>query len=101
MKILERLTAKFNTDDVKLRDILRSLVEMVKDGDIDTEDYPELVSAVKEFFAVVIPLINVPYIPDAMESVAFDSWAIPLAQGYADEVVAGVFGAFNIPVKDN
>src|SRR3990170_9054346 len=98
MKIRERLAAKlnsFNTDEVKLRDILRSLVAVVKDGDIDAEDYPVVVEALKDLIAYAVPLINVPYIPDAMGSVAFDSWAVPLAQGYADEVVAGVFGAFN------
>jgi len=70
----------------------------VKDGEITTEDYLPLVSAVKALMEYAIPLMNVPYVPDAMEAVVFDSWAIPLAKGYADELVAAVFDVFHIPL---
>lgn len=102
MTIQEMLAEKFAfaaDGTVDFREILRTIIEVVKDGDIDTEDYPLLVEAVKEMFAKVIPIINVPYMPDALEDKLFDSWAVPLAQSYADELVAGVFGAFKIPVK--
>lgn len=98
-KLVDKIEDRKDDDGtIKPRAIVATLLAVVADGDIDTEDYWPLVDAVKQSIAVGIPLINVPYVPAAMEAVAFDSWAVPLAQSYADELVAAAFEQFNIPL---
>ena len=101
-KLVDKIEDRKDDDGtIKPRAIVATLLDVVSDGDIDTEDYQPLVDALRQAMAVAIPLINVPYVPAAMEAVAFDSWAIPLAQSYADELVAAVFEQFNIPLPSD
>ena len=103
MSIVKRLSAKIDkktdeTDQIKVRDVFEPLWEVVADGEIDAQDFGPLVEAVKELIAYAVPLVNVPYVPAPLESTAFASWAVPLVQSFADEIVAFVFKRFNIPL---
>ena len=89
---------KDEKDQIKVRDVFEPLWEVVADGDIDAQDYDILVESVRDLIAYAIPLVNVPYVPAALESTAFDSWAVPLLQSFADEIVAFCFKRFNIPL---
>ena len=99
-KLIDRIEERKDDDGKlpKLVDIFAPLWDAVADGDIDTDDYPVLVAQFKEAIAYAIPLINVPKMPDRLEPMLFDSWAIPLLQGFADEIVAFVYSRFNIPL---
>ncbi len=102
MPIVKRLIEKIDErkdekNQIKVRDLFDPLWEVVADGDIDEDDYQPLVEAAKELIAYAVPLINVPYVPTALESTAFDSWAVPLLQSFAGEIVAFCFRRFNIP----
>ena len=100
-KLIDRIKDRKDDDGtIKPRAILAILIAVVKDGDIDTDDYEPLVEAVKQSLAYAIPLINIPYVPDALEGKVFDSWAVPLAQSFADEMVAACFEVFNIPLPE-
>ena len=89
---------KDEKDQIKVRDVFEPLWEVVADGDIDAQDYDILVESVRDLIAYAVPLVNVPYVPAALESTAFDSWAVPLLQSFADEIVAFCFKRFNIPL---
>jgi len=103
MSIVKRLIDKLDNkkdkkDQIKVRDVFEPLWDVIADGDIDTQDFDPLVVAVKELIAYAVPLVNVPYVPAPLESTTFDSWAVPLLQSFADEIVAFVFKRFNIPL---
>ena len=103
MSLVKRLIDKIDKkkdekDQIKVRDIFDPLWEVVSDGDIDAQDFDSLVESVRDLIAYAIPLVNVPYVPAALESTAFDSWAVPLLQSFADEIVAFCFKRFNIPL---
>ena len=103
MSLVKRLIDKIDKkkdekDQIKVRDIFDPLWEVVADGDIDAQDFDQLAESVRDLIAYAIPLINVPYVPAALESTAFDSWAVPLLQSFADEIVAFCFKRFNIPL---
>ena len=102
MPMIKKLKQKFDekvetAETPKLSHILSTLLDVVGDGSINTEDYDKLVEAVKELAAIAIPAIDIPRVPESLEKVAFDSWAVPLAQNYADELVDAVFEYFHIP----
>jgi hypothetical protein len=103
MSLVKRLIDKIDkkkdkTDQIKVRDLFDPIWDVVSDGDIDAQDFDLLVEAVRELIAYGIPLINVPWVPAALESTTFDSWAVPLLQSFADEIVAFCFKRFNIPL---
>jgi hypothetical protein len=103
MSLVKRLIDKIDKkkdekDQIKVRDIFDPLWEVVADGDIDAQDFDLLVEAVRELIAYGIPLINVPWVPAVLESTTFDSWAVPLLQSFADEIVSFCFVRFNIPL---
>lgn len=105
MPIIKRLTDRIDEkresdDTLKPRAIFTTLLEVVKDGDVDAEDYDDLVDAVKDLIAFSVPLINIPYVPSAVEATMFDPLVIPLAQSFADEAVAAAYQVFDIDLPE-
>jgi hypothetical protein len=103
MSIVQRLIDKIDKkkdekDQIKVRDVFEPLWDVIADGDIDTQDFDPLVDAVRDLIAYAVPLVNVPWVPAALESTTFDSWAVPLLQSFADEIVSFCFLRFNIPL---
>lgn len=100
-KLNERIEErKDDQGKIKLSGLLTPILEVVKDGEVNSEDFPVLVDAVKEAIAVGIPLIDFPYVPNSLEPAAIDSWLIPLAQSFADELVKSAFQLFHIPIPE-
>lgn len=99
--ILARLTVRGPLTQTRLSDLVVVIGDVVRDGDLDAEDFPRVVQAVKDVLQQVIPLINIPGVPGPLEGLAIDSWLVPLAQSYADELVRGLYHLLHIPLPES
>lgn len=97
-QLLSRLTANGPLHEARLSHLIGAVAEILQDGDVDADDYPRIVVAVKAVVAELIAVIDVPYVPAALEGVAIDAWAIPLAQSYAADLVRGIYQVLHLPL---
>ena len=100
MAFIERLRENVTTrreveDKTRMRFIFASLWDVVADG-IDADDFEPLVEAFRELIAEVVPMINVPYVPEMVEKRLIDPLVIPVLQGFADDIVGFVFERFGV-----
>ena len=56
-----------DTESFELDGIISAIIEVVSDGDIDTEDYPKLVDAVTQLAQEIAELIDIPLLPELAE----------------------------------
>ena len=103
MTILDRLRSQAREYEpekgVNFMDLVRPLWNVVADGDIDTDDYDELVAALKEIVEETFPLIDIPWVPDRFEPIV-DRMLIPLFQGLCEQAVQFAYERFNIPLPE-
>ena len=84
----------------KLRDIFTPLWDVISDGDVDADDFDDVVESFRRLIAYAVPLIDVPWVPEIIESRVLDPRVISLLQYFAPEIVSFVFSRFNIPLPE-
>lgn len=108
--VVQKLTDLLNdkikqTDDEgeswQIADIFTPLWDVVRDGDIDTEDFDDLVEWLDGAIATAWPRVNIPRVPEIVEAKFIDPLVIKGLQAFSRQIVAFCFTRFNIPLPED